>query len=307
MQVRGSIPVRLKTEVAENGYKILEAREVVGGGEPKYGDGLHLMITDGLSASVSRMLSKPVEPLEIDSAIHRNFASLDLTAESFVGFASQFGLLGGGLEVPIEVPGAKGEAKSIISMGEPVQAWRNEVESLRKAINLWELVQKDDVDAMRQFFQEEKPKLPPRYDALVSVGKVRQPALFVLKRMIRPRLQGQVPLDLTAEEDALSPAVELLPRSHRAGHWLMISLDINDNRQYRSCGQCGKWFEFLTSTRRTTRMYCSNACRSKTYRGRQDQARRLHEEGVPSGDIARELETDVKTVKRWVGNSSARQ
>ena len=298
MLVRGSVPVRLEVEVAENGYKIIEAREVVGGGEPKYGEGLHQMITDGLSMSVSQLLSKPVEPLEIDSAIHRNFASLNLTGESFVAFASQFGLLGGGLEVPIEVPGAKGRAKPIVSVGEPVKAWRNEVESLRKAISLWDLVQGDDVEAMQHYFEEEKPELPPRYDALVSVGKVSRPALFVLKRIIRTSLQGQVPLDLTSEDDAVSPAVELLPRSHRAGHWLMLSLDIHDNRRYGSCAQCGKWFEVLTGAKRATRVYCSNACRSKMYRGRQKQARRLHKEGGPTGDIARELETDVKTVER---------
>ncbi len=209
--------------------------------------------------------------------------------------------------MPIEIPGPKGGAKSIVSIGEPVEAWRSEIESLQKVVHLWELVQQDDVDALQHFFQVEKPELPPKHSAQVTVGKFSNPALYIIKNSIRAHLRGQVPLDVTADDDVESPALELPAQSLRAGLWLMLALEIHDHKRYRACVQCDKWFEILTGTRRTTRMYCSDACRIRTYRGRQDQAKRLHEEGVSLGDIARELETDVKTVKRWVGNGSAKQ
>ena len=293
--------------VAENGYKIVEAREAVSDGEPKYGEGEYRMITDGLSASVSQLLSKPVEPLENDSALHRNFASLDLTEEAYLSFAAQYGLLGGGLEAPIEIPAGKAGAKQIVSVGEPVKAWTSEVESLRNAIHLWELVQGNDGAALKRYFEEEKPQLPPKFSALVTVGQSGKPAFYVLKGEIRAHLQGQVPLGVTASDDIEGPVVDFPVQSLRVGLWLMLSLEIHDQRRFKSCAQCGKWFEILTGARRTTRVYCSDACRIKTYRGRQEEARRMHAEGAVVKAIAKKLDTDTTTVEKWIGGGGAKK
>lgn len=300
MRFNKGLPIRLENMVAENGYKIIEAREVAQGGDAKYGDGTHQMVTDGLSETVSRVLSVPVEPLEIDPAIHRNFAWLDLSEESLLGFASQFGLLGGGICVPIELPGKKA-SEQIISAGEPVEVWYNEVKALRKAIDLWDALRSDDVEAQQLFFELEKPELPPKLSALVSVGRTSKPTLHVLKYCIHLHIESRVPMDVTVDDDDDSHIVEHRPLSLWAGLWGMLAMEMSDQRQYRSCAQCGSWFEVLTDAKRTTRLYCSDACRMKSYRGRQDQAKRLRGEGVSVEDIALELEADVETVERWIG------
>ena len=59
-------------------------------------------------------------------------------------------------------------------------------------------------------------------------------------------------------------------------------------------------FEVGASTRRGDAKYCQNACKSKAYRGRRERARTLRTQGASLRAIARELNTDTKTVKKWV-------
>ncbi|MBM3301789.1 MAG: hypothetical protein FJY85_17790, partial [Deltaproteobacteria bacterium] len=105
MNVKRSTPVSLEVAVAEREYIIVEARELVTGSEPRYGEGPHRIITDGTSEPVFKALSRPVQPLEEDPALHRNFADLGENDQAFADFASRYGLLHGGLEVRLEVPG----------------------------------------------------------------------------------------------------------------------------------------------------------------------------------------------------------
>jgi hypothetical protein len=75
---------------------------------------------------------------------------------------------------------------------------------------------------------------------------------------------------------------------------------ISNDRTFSRCLQCGKWFAVAPDAARSHRRFCSNGCRSKAYRGRQDRARQLFTAGKGFEEIAHELDSDVLTVKRWI-------
>jgi DNA-binding NarL/FixJ family response regulator len=48
------------------------------------------------------------------------------------------------------------------------------------------------------------------------------------------------------------------------------------------------------------RVFCSDGCKSRDYRRRKDLVQRLKEGGKPLKEIAKQLNLDVATVKKWV-------
>jgi hypothetical protein len=52
---------------------------------------------------------------------------------------------------------------------------------------------------------------------------------------------------------------------------------------------------------RSHRRFCSNACKTKAHRNKQDRARQLFTvKNMTFEEIAGELDSDVATVKRWI-------
>jgi hypothetical protein len=91
--------------------------------------------------------------------------------------------------------------------------------------------------------------------------------------------------------------------------WLQFAQAIGGDRKYRACKECGKWFEVSTSDTgfRINRLFCSDACESKDYRDRKARAGALKAEGRSNKDIAKELDTDVETIQKWVGADRKRK
>jgi hypothetical protein len=80
-----------------------------------------------------------------EPALHRRFADLDGSADAILGFANQYGLLG---DVEVELNAATPEAMDRnpfrMQFGEPLDAWRNEIASMRAALSLWDLTRATD-------------------------------------------------------------------------------------------------------------------------------------------------------------------
>ena len=285
VKINRSLQVNLETLVAGNGCRIVQARELPVGSKPVYGPGRHRMITDGLPESLFRTLAKPVEPLELEPAIHRSFASLGRDEESYSAFASSFGLLHGGIEVQIEMPqGETGKGLSV-SVGEPVKIWRSEVEDMRQALRVWDWNQNRDIEDLTEFLDSRTREFPVEIQAAFMSGDLVSPSMFWISGQISKRVVGEINIHF-AEEVPVSPGhmLALSIKSLRAGLWLMLGLEMHDGKKYASCAQCGKWFEIRTGSRRTTRVYCSNACRTRAYRNRQGEVRRPREKTRPQRD-----------------------
>ena len=96
--------------------------------------------------------------------------------------------------------------------------------------------------------------------------------------------------------------LHVIPKHLLGALWLQLSRGVDGNKTYLRCRGCETWLEVsLKATGyRTSRAYCSDACRSKAYRDRQRLARQLHEEGASLEVIAEQLDTEPDTVQKWI-------
>lgn len=145
-------------------------------------------------------------------------------------------------------------------------------------------------------------------------GDLGQPALWYIQQSINEYLTGRAPKRETERETervAISPhllwnpemtelGLYLVPRSLLGAMWLQFAQAVAGNKSYRQCEYCRKWFEVSLEASRPTRLYCSNACRFKAYRKRQEDAYRLHQGKVPLKEIATRLGTNTTTAKGWI-------
>jgi hypothetical protein len=82
--------------------------------------------------------------------------------------------------------------------------------------------------------------------------------------------------------------------------WLQFAQAVTAQTRFHVCKQCGEWFALPQRGARISREYCSNSCRTKAYRGRQERARALAAKGKSPKDIARELDTTALVVRKWL-------
>ena len=83
--------------------------------------------------------------------------------------------------------------------------------------------------------------------------------------------------------------------------WHQVARWVAYGAHARSCPHCGKLFWVRPGLSRTDREYCSDKCRVYTHRKKTRTARKMRNEGAHLRTIARELGTDLKTAKKWVG------
>ena len=82
--------------------------------------------------------------------------------------------------------------------------------------------------------------------------------------------------------------------------YLQFALAINQETPARRCGACGRWFEVAPDRSRADRTTCSGTCRTRLHRARRRRAKRLRAAGNSLQHIAAKMETDVKTIKKWL-------
>ncbi len=244
-------------------------------------------------------------PLTAEPALFRAFGDLPATSEAIVAFADRYGLLGGSVEREVSVIGSD---TAFVGTGEPVDAWLSAIEDMRRVVQEWDRARAN------------APFGPPRWQVPERVPPGRGLSLLqkseaILGSQWRPDLLPNVQRTLNAnlaretgarmlwssEEGRLR--LHLRPASLLGALWLQLAQAIDGDRHYRRCRVCASWFELRPDRARTNRAYCSDACRFKAYRGRQARARELHAEGQDMETIARELGSDVETIRKWTGGS----
>src|SRR5262245_38253271 len=82
--------------------------------------------------------------------------------------------------------------------------------------------------------------------------------------------------------------------------WLQLADAVSNDRTFSRCRECQKWLAVGPEVARSNRRFCSNACRTRSYRERQDRARRLRTEGKSFEEIATQLDSDLATIRRWI-------
>ncbi|MGE3703511.1 MAG: hypothetical protein AB7G08_33015 [Hyphomicrobiaceae bacterium] len=82
--------------------------------------------------------------------------------------------------------------------------------------------------------------------------------------------------------------------------YVQFVLAIVENKTYRNCEQCQKPFEVTPQINRADRIFCSDNCRVKSYQRRKRQAIAMRLEGRSMREIAKETNSNMKTVRNWV-------
>jgi hypothetical protein len=80
----------------------------------------------------------------------------------------------------------------------------------------------------------------------------------------------------------------------------LICSFVHTGTEYGRCRFCERWFELSAEDRRSHKTICSGTCRTRLYRNRKRLAYEMSQEGKTDREVARELESDVKTVRGWI-------
>ncbi len=140
----------------------------------------------------------------------------------------------------------------------------------------------------------------PERLARFTPGDFFAPALAYVQEAVNVRLGRLVAPRLVLDDRRGGLALRLAPQTLLGAIWLQFAQAVHGGKAFRRCGQCGAWFELSPQTARTNRLFCGGACRSKAHRGRRERACELHRQGKSVKEIARELDSDAASVKRWV-------
>jgi hypothetical protein len=275
-------------------------------------------------------------PFERHTGLFRNFARLPETQEATLGFANEFGVLGISRELG---PPEERTGDVQATTGETWKDWVLSITDMRRAIEIWDMVvasneaglakfirwQDEGWDDARQvtrfacWIYDTHAHLPRglavpfpgrRGEAielvgdLVKRGEILTPAAYLVQRWINDHLESRVSPRLVFNADLDKRVMQIVPKNLLAGMWLQFARAVEGNTQFRACRECGDWFALShkQADRRTVRReFCSDPCKSKNYRQRKETALRLKAKGKAVEEIASKLETNVKTIKKWVG------
>jgi hypothetical protein len=317
--------------VPQSGYQWIQARILHDKGLAK--DREKWVLTDGLALH-QPFLMKQYSPLKMYTGLFRNFAQLPAdNRDAILDFANEYGALGIGKELELT---AKDEPRRLLGVyGETWNDWWENTQVMRLAVDLWDMVTARDTAGVSRHIQwkdaeygedgrkkaetgwyyDSHPDLPReqvpstgRTGAFIEPiparpGDVLMPAASLVYRWINEHLKGTTTPRLV---NAGKVVLQIVPENLLAAMWLQFAQSIAANKGYkdfRACKECGKWFELShkQEDRRTVRReFCSDPCKSRDYRRRKERAQSLKAEGKPVKVIAKELDTDVETIKKWV-------
>jgi hypothetical protein len=145
----------------------------------------------------------------------------------------------------------------------------------------------------------EKKLEPGEYDSFLP-GDLIRPAQAYMREIVEQHLVYSLSPRMIGPPSEESLALRFEPNNLLTALWLQFALAITGNKTYHQCLACQTWFELSPAMNRADRLFCSNACRTRAYRQRITNARRLHTQGMELEIIARQLDTDVETVQRWL-------
>jgi hypothetical protein len=281
----------------------------------------------GESTSLNLLARRKYFPLRDYSCLFRIFAETVPEAEGILAFANTYGLLG------IELDEHPGKVVPYMGTAEPAGEWETEIRAMQKAVGLWDMVSAEDNQGVRDYLlpfveiikadvdgADPSPELLSRLEDDAEAGELRwfrtHPeiaelfekqefkliALSRVQAIVNERLGSRVsPRILWDDYRKGDWGLYFVPDNLVGAIWIQFAQAITENRDYRRCRQCDSWFEIDHYKARTNRYFCSNACRSKAYRLRQQQAVKLAEAGMDVEEIAKKLGSDVETVNKWIG------
>jgi hypothetical protein len=244
---------------------------------------------------------------ETEPALFKTFAQLPLdNRDALLAFANEYGYLG---------------IKQEELQGESLEDWIREINDLREGIALWEMVRNHDLAGLRARMRWQEAEyaedgsvircgrwsypLAPKgqwvekIPELFQQGDIVLPARVILHEWINVHIRRARPR--LVYDPAIGRSVFVItPHSLLSALWLQFAESISDSKRYRTCKGCGKVLEISTDERTARRLFCSAVCKVRDYRRRKERAQHLKENSKSLSEIAKELDTDLGTIKKWL-------
>jgi hypothetical protein len=315
----------------EDGYRWMQVRVFVNDAGDSPGAFTHgsrledkpeWVLTDGIAFGQTCFF-KQYSPLKLFTGLFRTFAGLPWESQdAILAFANEYGHLGIGR--PLDVT-AKDDPQRLLGVwGETWQDWAKEIDAMRRAVAIWDMVEARDEAGLSQSIRWEAggekkvhPNYPPvqvaqgwRYDshpALPPVyldrrgvppfpapGRLQQmilpvpglfraddvitPASFMVQRWINEHLKEHAAPSVVYDLDLQKRVIQIIPDSLLSAMWLQFAQAVEGNKDYRSCKECGRWFELSSRQadhRTKRREFCSDPCKSRDYRKRKELAAKM--------------------------------
>ena len=317
--------------VHEAGYDVLDTSFIVDSSAPgsrgsggKGGRVSWIALSGGASSS-NLLARRKYYPLRDHTCLFRIFAETSIDPEGIVAFANRYGLLG------VEADAPASRERSFMDTAEPYGSWELEIRAMRSALNLWDLVSAKDRSVLAEYLRplvdmvrsdisggsrdQSGPeiltdadsdelrwfRMHPEVVGLYDAGELELVALRRVQSIVNDRLTARVsPKILWDDHRRQEWGLYFVPESLIGTIWIQFAQAVTQNKKYRRCRQCESWFEIDHYKARTNRYFCSNACRSKAYRERQSEAKKMRDDGESLAAIADKLGSDEATVRKWV-------
>jgi hypothetical protein len=241
-------------------------------------------------------------PFEEVTGLFLEFADLEPTGTAIEEFANKYGMLEGKDNIS-----ATADFGPVSLHGEPLELWRQEIEALRKAVDLWHAMLKGREELISTLVKQlgDPDKLPMKVGHLQHFDDQdpARAALSAIQRRASYVMRNQVDVDFLFAGNEPRLQLSLKPFSLLGAIWLQFAVAVEERRNFEKCKNCGRPFEISrapSTGKRSDAKFCGTRCRVGSYHMRIDQARRLVKSGVPLLKIAAELGSDVATIRRWI-------
>lgn len=275
-------------------------------------------------------------------AAFAEFALLDGSDESLLGFLSRFGLLTSETHFDVITPALYGSCNfpsrtyisaehadrlGVLAAGEKVSDVAGIQRRFNSLFRIWSLVSEGNQTELQSILPWQPTNKWDRLivtgpDAVIEVdlslrgnkqlikGGILPIAMTYLSESVNLILRETSTFTLIPQPTKKDPgAVRLCvaPRNLLGALALQFADVITRNKELRRCLLCQKPFEVSLDANRKHKEYCSDACRMKAYRDRKEEARKLAAAGKPVAFIVDKLESDTKTVKGWIKSAKRRR
>ena len=248
-----------------------------------------------------------------ETGLFRTLAEVRPTKDAVLAFAQEYGTLG--MEEQVAEVGP--------FTGLSLRTWQHHIRVLKELIDLWDAVAKGRDEELQRFesliyplqYLSPDPKDHDEHWWKASRAWERNDrrglALMFLEDTVTTWLhRSGVSASLISDPARQELDLYFTPINLWGVVWLQLAQAIAAKKQYYRCqnAKCRKPFEVSKGPlgKNKNRRFCSDPCRFQAYRDRKEQAQRLAADGVQPEEIARQLESTIKTVQGWLRAAPAR-
>ena len=305
-----------------------------------HGEPPRWVISSGVDGETESRHSKSYEPLKDEPGLFRAFANVVPHREEILGFVNQHGLLGSAtIECTITDPESRSISAGVESlrdwmteilfMREMVQLWDSvqgrDEKSIRRKIRWFRRGAWFDntrVGSIPRSWSDgifsteldvDHSSLRMRgwvvhtdsYEPRETTERLRsewiETALYFLQTIVNEKLSEHAigrPVLQSRGHGRLG--WEHLPSSLLGALWLQFADAIATNRNFNQCLFCKRCFEVAPDLARRDKLYCSQTCRTRAYRTRRIEAKRLYALGSTVEELAQRFGSDPAIVRRWL-------